>query len=66
MKTFLLMLTLIFSTMTLISCGDGKAENMGEKVDESFEEAGENIDDAVDDAGNAVEDACEDVTDENC
>lgn len=66
MKTFLLMLTLIFSTMTLISCGDGKAENMGEKIDESFEEAGENIDDAVDDAGNAVEDACEDMTDENC
>ncbi|VUD58895.1 hypothetical protein TDB9533_02538 [Thalassocella blandensis] len=66
MKTFLLMMTLMFSTVTLISCGDGKAENMGEKIDNSFEEAGENIDEAVDDAGNAIEDACEDVSNENC
>lgn len=35
---------------SVIACGDGDAENAGEKVDE-----------AVTDAGNAVEDACEDV-----
>ena len=35
---------------SLAACGDGEAENAGEKLDE-----------IVTDAGNAVEDACEDA-----
>lgn len=53
MKTFKLLLVtlpLVFSTAFLTACGDGEAENAGEKVDE-----------ALTDAGNAVEDACESV-----
>ena len=36
--------------VSLAACGDGEAENAGEKLDE-----------VVTDAGNAVEDACEDA-----
>ena len=36
--------------ISLAACGDGEAENAGEKLDE-----------VVTDAGNAVEDACEDA-----
>ena len=37
-------------TLLLAACGDGEAEDAGEKLDEM-----------VTDAGNAVEDVCEDV-----
>lgn len=50
LKTVLMALTLVFSTAFLAACGDDKAENAGEKVDEMMT-----------DAGNAIEDACEDV-----
>ena len=50
LKTVLMALTLVFSTAVLAACGDDKAENAGEKVDEMMT-----------DAGNAIEDACEDV-----
>jgi predicted small secreted protein len=53
MKNFkyLTILTILLASMTLLTgCGDDKAEEAGEKIDEM-----------VTDAGNAVEDACEDV-----
>ncbi|QTH64560.1 hypothetical protein J1N51_03565 [Psychrosphaera ytuae] len=53
MKTFkllLMTLPLVFSASFLTACGDGEAEEAGEKVDE-----------VLTDAGNAVEDACEEV-----
>ena len=46
----LVMLPLVFSATFLAACGDGEAEDAGEKVDE-----------VVTDAGNAIEDACEDA-----
>lgn len=66
MKTLLMMMTLVFSSMMLMACDDGRAENAGEKIDKAMEDAGENISNAAEDAGNAIEDACENVTDENC
>lgn len=55
MKFFklLIVLPLVVSAMFLTACGDGEAEEAGEKVDE-----------VVTDAGNAIEDACEDVKEE--
>ena len=43
-------LSVASSIVLLVACGDGPAEDAGEKVDE-----------AITDAGNAIEDTCEDV-----
>ncbi|WP_416308737.1 hypothetical protein [Neptunicella sp. SCSIO 80796] len=50
LKKLLAVAVMVASFAMVTACGDGEAENAGEKVDE-----------AVTDAGNAVEDACEDV-----
>jgi predicted small secreted protein len=51
MRTFLIISSLLFTTMTVVGC-----ENDG-----PVEEAGEAVDEAAQDIGNAVEDACEDA-----
>lgn len=53
MKNFkyLTILSILLTSMALLSgCGDDKAENAGEKLDQ-----------VVTDTGNAIEDACEEV-----
>lgn len=65
-KTVLFTLTLMLSSLVLISCDDGKAENAGEKIDNAIEDAGDSIEEAANDTGRAIEDACEEVSDEAC
>lgn len=69
MKQYAMQLAITLALVfTLAACGDDKAEDAGEKVDEmvqsakdSAEDAKDELDDMATDAGNAVEDACEKV-----
>jgi len=65
LKNALVILCLAFP---LVACdsNDGKAEQMGEKLDKSANEARDNIDDAADEVKDKIEDTCEEASDENC
>lgn len=64
-KQALIILCLAFP-LAACDSNDGKAEQLGEKIDEAGNEARDEIDDATDEIKDKVEDACEETTDENC
>lgn len=65
LKNALIVLCLAFP---LVACdsNDGKAEQLGEKIDNAGNEARDKLDDAADEVKDGVEDACEKATDKNC
>lgn len=65
LKNALMILCLAFP---LVACdsNDGKAERMGEKIDNAADETRDALDDAADEVKDKVEDTCEDVSDKNC
>lgn len=65
LKNALLVMFLAFPLMACDS-NDGKAEQMGENIDNAANEARDKLDDAADDAKDSIEDTCEKATDENC
>lgn len=58
----------ILLAFPLVACdsNDGKAEQMGEKLDKSANEARDKLDDAGDEIKDKVEDNCEKATDKDC
>ncbi|HEY8939912.1 MAG TPA: hypothetical protein VIM59_06985 [Cellvibrio sp.] len=65
LKSALIILCLAFP-LAACDSNDGKAEQLGEKIDNAGNEARDKLDDAADEVKDGVEDACEKATDKNC
>ncbi len=66
MKRLLMFIFAGIFSIGIIACDDGRAENVGERIDEGIEETRDAVDDAADHTTDAIEDACEEVSSENC
>ncbi len=65
LKQVLIILCLAFP-LAACDSNDGKAEQLGKKLDEAGNEVRDKIDDAADEVKDKVEDVCEEATDKNC
>ncbi len=65
-----LFLSFIFATALGLVGGcdahDGKAERMGEKIDESLEKTGDSVSNAADDVKDGIQEACKEVAGKKC
>lgn len=64
-KHALIILCLAFP-LAACDSNDGKAEQLGEKIDDAGNETRDKLDDAADEVKDKAEDLCEKTTDKNC